>query len=83
MPITEALANRLVSDAARAIAREDVNCGTDRVARLYQSEARAVVIAVIGRLIGRGKEPVVLKSRSVGETDLRHVLDDLERLTAA
>lgn len=82
MRITEALANRLVTDAARAIAREDVNCGAERVARLYQSEARAAVIAVIGRLVGRRREPVVLKSRSVGETDLRQVLDDLERLAA-
>jgi len=82
MPIGEVLAKRLVTDAARAIAREDVNCGTDRVARLYESEARAAVIAVIGRLVGRWKEPVVLKSRSAGETDLRQVLNDLERLTA-
>ena len=83
MLTTESLANRLVTEVARAIAREDINCGTDRVARLYQSEARAAVIAVIERLIGRGKEPVVLKSRGVGETDLRQVLDDLERLAAA
>jgi hypothetical protein len=78
----ETLTSTVVTDAARALALADVNCRTDAVARLYRADARAAVIAVIGRLVGRGKEPVVLKSRNIGETDLRHLLADLERLTA-
>jgi hypothetical protein len=82
MPAAAALASTLITDAARALALADGNPRTDAVVRLYHAEARAAAIAIIGRLVGRGKEPVVLKSRSIGETDLRQVLAGLERPTA-
>ena len=82
MPAAEALASTLITDAARALALADGNSRTDAVVRLYHADARAAAIAIIRRLVGRGKEPVVLKSHSIGETDLRQVLAGLERPTA-
>jgi hypothetical protein len=80
MPSAGAFASTHITDAARALALEDGNSRTDAVVRLYHAAARAAAIAPIGRLVGRSKEPVVLKPRSIGEMDLKPrtetVMDD-------
>ncbi len=79
MLAADALAGKIVVDAARTLALGDGHTGTDGLARLYQAEARAAAVAVVKRLVGRGKEPVILKSHA-GEMDLRQVLASLELL---